>query len=306
VSEVQTQHPPNSEPIIRSVSTKITPQSRRSPIPSPLTQPVQTEQARHIPIIETLKPRREASDLIRDASAPVKTDQTWYPPTNNTTPKPRYSYFLNSDYSDEYYSDDGYSRDPDIDNLYRYFLNSDYRDEYYSDDDYSRDPDVDYTDTICYQPGISTRSSCASGAIHHGISLQPWQRQPTRGAGKSLVKQNPQNRSYPTKPRKERERHKKKRPKPSPPSPPVTGALCAQIKETQQRSDHPPILLPTESAHEHKKRHNQGSPPTSKKAERAQPTDSSAHHPPTLPPHHGDMQNKDVPRPTPTTHGHQL
>jgi hypothetical protein len=36
VPEVQTQHPPNSEPIIRSALTKITPQSRRSPTPSPL------------------------------------------------------------------------------------------------------------------------------------------------------------------------------------------------------------------------------------------------------------------------------
>jgi hypothetical protein len=76
VPEVQTQHPPNSEPIIRSILTKITPQSRRSPIPSPHTQPVQTDQAQHIPIIETLKPRRDAFDLTRDASAHVKTDQT--------------------------------------------------------------------------------------------------------------------------------------------------------------------------------------------------------------------------------------
>jgi hypothetical protein len=58
-------------------------------------------------------------------------------------------------------------------------------------------------------------------------------------SGKSLVKkQDPQNRSYP-KPRKARKRHNKKKcPKPSPPSPPVTGALCAQIKETQQLPDH--------------------------------------------------------------------
>jgi hypothetical protein len=47
----------------------------------------------------------------------------------------------------------------------------DYSDEYYSDDD----PDVDYTDTMCYQPGLSTRRSRASGASHHGISSQPWQ-----------------------------------------------------------------------------------------------------------------------------------
>jgi hypothetical protein len=122
------------------------------------------------------------------------------------------------------------------DNLYYYYycsLNSDYSNEYYSDDEYSRDPDVDYADTTCYQPGTSTRSSCASGAFHHDISTQPWQCQPNSSSGKSLVKQDPQNRNYP-KPRKARKRHKKKRPKPSPPSQPVTGALCAQIKETQQ------------------------------------------------------------------------
>jgi hypothetical protein len=69
------------------------------------------------------------------------------------------------------------------------------------------------------------------------ISPQPWQCQPNSSSGKSLVKQDPQNRSYP-KQRKARKRHKKKRPKPSPPSPHVTGALCAQIKETQQLPDH--------------------------------------------------------------------
>jgi hypothetical protein len=124
--------------------------------------------------------------------------------------------------------------------------------------------------TTCYQPGTSTRSSYASGAFHPGISTQPWQCQPNSSSRKSLVKQDPQNRSHP-KPRKARKRHKKKRPKPSPLSPPVTGALCAQIKETQQLPDHPPI--PTmESSYEHKKRPNQGSPPTPNKAERAQPT----------------------------------
>jgi hypothetical protein len=74
-----------------------------------------------------------------------KTDQTWYHPTSNTTPKPQrdvYSYFLNSDYSDEYYSDDGYSRDT-MDNVYRHYLKSDYNDDYYSDDGNSGDPDVD-------------------------------------------------------------------------------------------------------------------------------------------------------------------
>jgi hypothetical protein len=84
-----------------------------------------------------------------------------------------YYYFLNSDYSDEYYSDDEYSRDPDVDNLYRNYLNPDYSDEYYSDDEYSRDPDVDYADTTCYQPGTSTRSSYASGAFHPGIYINP-------------------------------------------------------------------------------------------------------------------------------------
>jgi hypothetical protein len=125
-----------------------------------------------------------------------------------------------------YYFDDGHSRDPDVDTLYRYLLNSDYCDEYYSDNEYSRDPDIDYNDTICYQPGISTRSSCTSGAFHNGISPQPWQCQPNSSSGKSLAKQDPQNRRYP-KPRRARKRHKKKRPKPSPPSPPVTGALRA-------------------------------------------------------------------------------
>jgi hypothetical protein len=77
------------------------------------------------------------------------------------------------------------------DNLYSYVLNSDYGDEYYSDDEYSRDPGVDYTDdTICYHPGISNRSVCASGASHPGISPQPWKFQPTCSSGKSLVKQN--------------------------------------------------------------------------------------------------------------------
>jgi hypothetical protein len=84
-----------------------------------------------------------------------------------------YYYFLNSDYSDEYYSGDEYSRDPDVDNLYRNYLKSDYRDEYCSDDGYSRDPDVDCADTTCYQPGTSTRSSYTSGAFHPGISPQP-------------------------------------------------------------------------------------------------------------------------------------
>jgi hypothetical protein len=65
------------------------PQSRRFPTPSLPPQPVQTDQARHIHIIETLKPRRDASDLIRVASAPVKTDQNWHPPTSNPTPKTR-------------------------------------------------------------------------------------------------------------------------------------------------------------------------------------------------------------------------
>jgi hypothetical protein len=129
-----------------------------------------------------------------------------------------YYYFLNSDYSDKNYSDDEYSRDPDVDNLYRNYLNSDYSDEYYSDDEYSRDTDVDYADITCYQPGTSTRSSYASGAFHPGISPQLWQCQPNSSSGKSLVKQDPQNRSYP-KPRKARKRHKKKHPKPSTPSP---------------------------------------------------------------------------------------
>jgi hypothetical protein len=112
------------------------------------------------------------------------------------------------------------------------------------------------------------------GAFYNCISPQPWQCQPNSSSGKSLAKQDPENRSYP-KLRKARKRHKKKRPKPSPLSPLVTGALW------QQLADHPPMPLTTESAHEHKKRHNQGSPPTPKKAERAQPTET---HPPTIHP----------------------
>jgi hypothetical protein len=50
-------------------------------------------------------------------------------------------------YSDEYHSDDEYSRDPDVDNPYRHYLNPDHSDEYYSDDEYSRDLDIDCTDT---------------------------------------------------------------------------------------------------------------------------------------------------------------
>jgi hypothetical protein len=184
-----------------------------------------------------------------------------------------FSFKSDSSYPHEaptYYRSDPQEQVKAVENLYSYFLNSDYSDEYYSDDEYSRDPDVDYTDTICYHPGISNRSSCASGAFHPGISPQSWKDQPTSSSGKSLVKQDPQNRSYPKpkdqptsssgkslvkqdpqnrsypKPRKARKkRHNKKHPKPSPLSPPVTGALCAQIKETQQLADHPPTHLPT-------------------------------------------------------------
>jgi hypothetical protein len=85
---------------------------------------------------------------------------------------------------------------------------------YYSDDEYSRDPDVDYADTTCYQPCTSTCSSYASGAFHPGISTQLWQCQPNSSSGKSLVKQDPQNRSYP-RPRKAKKRHKMKHPKPT-------------------------------------------------------------------------------------------
>jgi hypothetical protein len=52
--------------------------------------PTKTDQTWYSPTSNpTLKPRREASDLIRNAIAPVKTDQTWYPPTSNLTPKTR-------------------------------------------------------------------------------------------------------------------------------------------------------------------------------------------------------------------------
>jgi hypothetical protein len=44
------------------------------------------DQTRHT--YETVKPRRDASDLIQNASAPVKTDQTWNPPTSNPNLKP--------------------------------------------------------------------------------------------------------------------------------------------------------------------------------------------------------------------------
>jgi hypothetical protein len=51
------------------------------------------------------------------------------------------------------------------DSLYSFFLNSGYSDEYYSDyEEYSSDPDFDYTDTLCYRPDISN---------HPGISPQP-------------------------------------------------------------------------------------------------------------------------------------
>jgi hypothetical protein len=70
VSADQTQHPRNSELTIRSDVTKLNPQNRR--------QRVQTDQARHLPTIETLQPWRDALDFIRDTSALVKTDQTWY------------------------------------------------------------------------------------------------------------------------------------------------------------------------------------------------------------------------------------
>jgi hypothetical protein len=145
-----------------------------------------------------------------------------------------YRHYLKSDYNDDYYSDDGNSGDPDVDNMYKHFLKSDNSDEYYSDD---------YTDTICYQPGLSTRKSRASGAFHHGISSQPWQCQPNSSSGKSLVKQDPQNRRYP-KPRKARKRHKKKRLKPTPPSPTVTGVLCTQIKRRLSNPPHSPWRAP--------------------------------------------------------------
>jgi hypothetical protein len=155
---------------------------------------------------------------------------------------------------------------------------------------------------------ISTRSSCASGAFHPGISPQPWQCQPNSSSGKSLAKQYPQNRSY-LKPRKARKRHKKKRPKPSPPSPPVAGALCAHIKETQQLPDHPPIPLTVESSNEHKKRPNQGLP----RKKLSVPSPQKLDHPPSTHPtpspwraSTAGMQNKDVPHPTPTTHGRQM
>jgi hypothetical protein len=127
---------------------------------------------------------------------------------------------------------------------------------------------------MCYQPGLSTRKSRASGASHHGISSQPWQCQPNSSPCKSLTKQDQQNRRYP-RPRKARKRHKKKRPKETPPSPTVTIALCTQIKENQQLSCHPttPFTI-MENAHEHKKRPYQGSPPTPEKDERAQPTET--------------------------------
>jgi hypothetical protein len=198
-----------------------------------------TNQTQHSPTSETLKPRRDILDFTISADAKNPNPRaltasqakpacsmssyadSYYlnhadvreAPTNyRRNPQEQvkaadnlYYYFLNSDYSDEYYSDDEYFRDPDVDNLYRNYLKPDYSDEYYSDEAYSRDPDVDYADTTCYQPGASTRSSYASGASHPGISTQPWQCQPNSSSGKSLVKQDPQNRSYLT-PRKARKR----------------------------------------------------------------------------------------------------
>jgi hypothetical protein len=133
-------------------------------------------------------------------------------------------------------------------------------------------PDLDYTNTLCYRPGISNRSPCSSGAFNLGVSHQLWKSQPTGGAGKSVAKQDRQNRSYPH-PRKARKRHKKKRPKPSPPS---------QIKETQQLTDYPPAPLTIESVYKHKKKRTQGSPPTSKKVECAQSRDPAISHPLTM------------------------
>jgi hypothetical protein len=126
---------------------------------------------------------------------------------------------------------------------------------------------------------ISNRSSCSSGAFQHGVSPQPGNSQPKRGAGNYLwVKQDPQN------PRKARKRHKKKRPKPSPHSTPGTVAERAQIKETQQPSDHSPtpLTMTMMSVNKHKKKRTQGSLSTPKKAEHVQPTETqqSTIHPP--------------------------
>jgi hypothetical protein len=184
------------------------------PTPFEMQVSEKTNQTQHSPTNETFKPRRDILDftITADAEKPnpraLMASQakpacsmssyadSYYPnhadvreaPTNyRRNPREQvkaadnlYYYFLNSDYSDEYYSDDEYSRDPDVDNLYRNYLNPDYSDEYYSDDEYSQDPDVDYADTTCYQPGTSTRSPYASGAFHPGISTQPWQYQPNK------------------------------------------------------------------------------------------------------------------------------
>jgi hypothetical protein len=123
------------------------------------------------------------------------------------------------------------------------------------------------------------------------------------------VKQDPPNRSY-TRPRKARKRHKK-HPKPSLPSPPVAGALCAQIKETQQLPDHP-TSPPTMGAPMNTKRgltrdHLQH------RIKLSVPSPQRLIHPPSTHPtpspwraSTAGMQNKDVPHPTPTTHGHQM
>jgi hypothetical protein len=160
---------------------------------------------------------------------------------------------------------------------------------------------------MCYQPGLSTRKSRASGAFHHGTSSQPWQRQPNSSPCKSLTKRDQQNRRCP-RPRKARKRHKKKRPKETPPSPTVMGALCTQIKENQQLSCHPTTPFTMDNAHEHKKRPYQGSPPKT-----SVPSPQRLLHSPSIHPtpslwraSTAGMQNKDVPRPTPITHGHQM
>jgi hypothetical protein len=92
VSEVQTQLRPNSEHIIvRSVLTKIPPPEPKVSTPSPPPQPVQTDQARHIPSKPTLKPRRDAIELIRtglDPSCPQTSpgETTTLPPPSAMEP----------------------------------------------------------------------------------------------------------------------------------------------------------------------------------------------------------------------------
>jgi hypothetical protein len=142
---------------------------------------------------------------------------------------------------------------------------------------------------ICYQPDLSTRRS--------------------RASGKSLTKQDQQNRRYP-KPRKARKRHKKKRPKLTPPSPTVTEALSVYTDQGDSatvRPSHSPWRAPmntkrgaTRNQLQYRRKLSELSPQRLLHSPSTNPTPSLWRA------STAGMQNKDVPRPTPTTHGHQM